>query len=924
MTAAPATLLLAGAVGAMSFGAFMVFVSRRRDTVALWLGLFLACVAASLLLGREAALGRWMAILALPCLAAFIAALRPGVWAHRAALATGFVGALAGAAGLLLLAQVVAVAVGIWGTAAAAGLVRDRRTSWPVVIALMALAYPVLVLGFGRVEGLEAAGFVAFVLAPGVVLTRRAIRAFDAEARRSLDQAKFATDVFDSVPVALSMRDLEGRYLFVNRQWERYYGHKREQVIGTSPRARASGKEADALLGMDRAAIQAGPGVTLPPMDFQLRERRYLQTRTAMADSQGKLLGVLTASIDTTERFNMEQQLALEQRRSNLVVRAAGLGILDWDGVTRTAYYSPRFKEILRYAPDTDTSAWPEYFDLVHPEDRPWVYDKFREHIMGRGPGGAQELHEPVVYRLRRSDGTYVWVEAVGASVRDANGYATRFIASFSDISERRFQEEALRAGVRLREEVERMSRHDLKTPLNSMIAMSRLLREGGRLGVEEEELLGAIERAGYRILNMVNLSLDLFRMEQGKYEFRPQPVDLAEAARRVASDLEAQAASKGVAVHVAAAGASVAWGEELLCYSMLANLIKNAIEACPDEGAVSVSLEPRGDALLLHVHNPGAVPESVRARFFQKYATSGKSAGLGLGTYSARLMARVQQGEIRLRTSEDEGTTVTVQLGLAREPARAAVSPLPERETAGFPGGKGQKVLIVDDDEFNRLALRHSLPEGASADFAVNGRAAVEAARRNWPDVVLLDLEMPVMDGYEAAAALRRLEREEDRRRLTIVAVSSNDEASIIQRALAAGCDHYLIKPASREALARVLAGEAPAAPAAAQEAAAGDTVEIDPDLEGSLPAFFASRRKALEEMPQALAADDRPRFRRLAHKLAGSFTLYGFRWAAARCREMERLAAEGGAADLTRRAAQVLSHLDSVKISVQTEEPR
>src|SRR5260221_13847914 len=127
------------------------------------------------------------------------------------------------------------------------------------------------------------------------------------------------------------------------------------------------------------------------------------------------------------------------------------------------------------------------------------------------------------------------------------------------------------------------MAHHEMKTPWNSMHAMSRLLHDNAILPPDHIELLGGIERAGYRILNMVNLSLDLFRMEQNKYEFRPLPVDLAEVVRRVFDDLEAQAASKGVAVHVAAPGASTAYGEELLGYSVFANLLKNAIGAAPD-----------------------------------------------------------------------------------------------------------------------------------------------------------------------------------------------------------------------------------------------------------------------------------------------------------------------------------------------------
>jgi len=729
------------------------------------------------------------------------------------------------------------------------------------------------------------------------------VASVDTSERAAMEQAlrnqvKFTNDLVDSLPVALAMRDAEGRYTFVNATWEKLFGDSRERVLGQKLHDRVGKQVADDALAQDRLAVERGPGAIVT-RDLAFRGMHMMQTRAMMVDGDGKLLGVLIASVDTTERHAMEQALAAEQRRFELVVRAANVGILDWDGVARTAYYSLRFKEILRHPRDADTAGWPDYWDLVHPEDRERVRGRFREHVFGN----ANNLHETIEYRLRRADGSYVWVEAVGASVRDAGGYVTRFIASIEDISERRFQEEALRSAVRLREEVERMSRHDLKTPLNSVIAMARLLREGGRLTREDDELLTGIERAGYRIFNMVNLSLDLFRMESGTYEFRPRPVDLAAVARRVAADLESQAASKGVRVEVRAAASSVAQAEELLCYSMLANLIKNAIEAAPDGGTVGVGFEVEGDALLTNVHNAGAVPEAVLPRFFQKYTTAGKSGGVGLGAYSARLMARVQAGEITLRTSYEAGTMVTVRLALAREPAENSELTIPPM--AGKPGvaaaPKARRVLVVDDDEFNRLVLRRSLPNPPFAvEEAVNGRAALEAARRAWPDTVLLDLEMPVMDGHEAAARLRQLEREAGRPRCTIIAISSNDDPAIVARALAAGCDRYLVKPAPRDVLLKMLDTE----------------VLLDPDLRASLPAFLDSRRRLLDEMPGSLAGGDRARFKRLAHKLAGSFVLYGFGWAAEQCKRLEREAESGAPDRLTTAVAAVRAHLDQVTI--------
>jgi PAS domain S-box-containing protein len=908
------TLILAGAVGAMAFGAVMVFVSRRSDLVALSLGCFLACIAAHLLLGG--APGHWLGVASLPFFAAFVAELRPGKWSQSVAVAIAIAGVVSGIAGALMVTQALACGVAAWATFVSLRQVRERRNTWPVVIIAMAITYPVLTLGVLGLEGLEPAGFIAYVVAPGVILTRRAIRAFDAEARRALDQAKFATDVFDSVPVALSMRGLDARYVFVNRTWEKYYGHTRDDVIGTSPRDRATAAETDALLALDAAAIAAGPGNPPPPADFTLGDKRYLQTRTAMVDSQGKLLGVLTASIDTSDRKAIEEALAMEQQRLRLVVHSSKLGMLDWDGVSRSAYYSPRFKEILGYKPDADTTGWPDYFDLLHPEDAPRVRARFRNHIVS----SRDDFHDPLDYRLRRADGSYVWVQAQGISVRDAKGYATRFIATLTDITQRRAQEEAVRESMRLREEVERMSRHDLKTPLNSVIAVSRLLRQSAKLSREDEELLSIVERAGYRILSMVNLSLDIFRMEQGSYQFRAQAVDLSEVARKVAADLESQAASKDVVINLKQSGHATARAEELLSYSMFANLVKNAIEAAPEGGVVTVTVEGAGDAVSVHIHNAGEISPKVRPHFFEKYATTGKDGGVGLGAYSARLMARVQEGEITMHSDAAAGTTLSVRMRAAH-----AATPREEHAPAAPTGSRAErlpvlpplKVLVVDDDEFNRLVFRRMLPSPPlTLTMAVNGRAALDAARSDWPDVVLLDLEMPVMDGYEAAGRLRKMQGQAHKP-LRIIAISSNDDTRSIERALNSGCDDYLVKPAARETLWAVLAGsERTPASRREEDAHEKDPVNLDADLRATLPDFLRSRREALDDLPHALAAGDREKFRRLAHKLAGSFALYGFKWAGAQCRALQDAAAQGEAADLALRVSALRAHLDHVEI--------
>ena len=698
------------------------------------------------------------------------------------------------------------------------------------------------------------------------------------------------------------------------------------------------------------------PGLQEPGQALDYRLRRadgsyvwvHAQSLAQVDDTGGRIVRFITSFQDITKFREQEESLRTEQRRLDLVVRAARAGIVDWDGHTHVTYYSPRFREILGHPPDADTSGWPDYFQvMIHPEDRARVTARFHEYLLGEGPEGPLEYYAPEEYRLQRADGSYLWVQSMGVCVRDDSGFVTRFIASITDITERRAQEEALRASVRLRDEVERMSRHDLKTPLNSIIAVPRLIREGRKLSSEEHQLLSIVERAGYRILNMVNLSLDLFRMEQGSYTFRPEAVDLDDMVRKVIADLESQADSKSVSMRTLRStgsdaqaqdpaappeqprrGPVLARGEDLLCYSMLANLLKNAIEASPEGGAVTVTLEA-GNGVRVHIHNAGVVPEAVRASFFEKYSTSGKPGGLGLGTYSALLIARVQEGNITMRTSAEEGTTLTIRLAAAAAGTAPAAPGTPlgaDRMPARLPPLPPLDVLVVDDDEFNRLVMRRYLPSPPlKVAMAVNGRAALEAMRRERFDFVFLDLEMPVMSGYEAAERIRKLEREEGRKPATLVAFSSNDDEASIRRALAAGCDHYLTKPVPRETLRKLLLGSpVPLEKKYEKEPAFSDPVEIDVDLRPTLAAFFVSRREALDKLDSSLAQGQRAAAKRLAHKLSGSFSLYGFKWASAQCRLIHEAALSGDAAELAGIVALLRRHLDSAELRfVESAEP-
>lgn len=359
---------------------------------------------------------------------------------------------------------------------------------------------------------------------------------------------------------------------------------------------------------------------------------------------------------------------------------------------------------------------------------------------------------------------------------------------------------------------VERIARHDLKTPLGSLVAAPNLLRAGRKMSDHEESVLRMMESAASRALRMVNLSLDMFRMESGDYVSTPALVNLADLANSVVQDLRAQATSKNVLLQVVPPVQPVlALAEETLCYSIIANLAKNALEAAPLGTQVTITLEQaEAEAVILQIHNQGAVPQELREQFFAKYATSGKAGGMGLGTYSSQLLARVQGGRLSMATSEETGTTLTLVLKRwpatqdhETEPALAPVGTKYAAVSALSP----LRVLLVDDDEFNRLVLKCQLPQPPlEVEGAINGLEALEIVKLRRPDLIVMDIEMPVMGGVEAVRMIREFQVNAQQQPSVIVAYSGNDDAESQATYLAHGFDQCIYKSGSAAPLLALL----------------------------------------------------------------------------------------------------------------------
>lgn len=251
--------------------------------------------------------------------------------------------------------------------------------------------------------------------------------------------------------------------------------------------------------------------------------------------------------------------------------------------------------------------------------------------------------------------------ETIKTPVYDAvDGRLIGVLGVARDITERKRAEAQ-------RDEFERMFRHDLRSPLASIYKVAELMREDEGLSPDQDELLQAIEYAGYKMLGLVGASLALQKMEEGTYELGWETFDVLRELERIIGLFELSRGRRGeivVRVDGRPAGpdeAILVRGDEILCFSMLNNLMDNAVEAAPAGTTVRIDLTT-GDEVTLAIRNRGAVPEAIRDRFFDKFVTAGKQHGTGLGTYSARLIAEAHGGSIHMNTSGD-GTTVTVRL---------------------------------------------------------------------------------------------------------------------------------------------------------------------------------------------------------------------------------------------------------------------
>ena len=263
-------------------------------------------------------------------------------------------------------------------------------------------------------------------------------------------------------------------------------------------------------------------------------------------------------------------------------------------------------------------------------------------------------------YRYRKKNGDIIWCSIWGKAV-DPRDLESGVIWILDDITERKQLEQ-------LKEDVERMMHHDIKNPLGNIMMLQSILLNSKNLTPQEKQYVEHIESASNEIKRLIDIPLDLFKMETGTYMLDPSLINLVETLKKATMN-KLSLQSKDIKQHVTILlnGKEISkddevtiTGEEHLCYNMFSNLITNAKEASVEDEEITIYITA-GERIDVTIHNKQPVPEKIRDHFFEKYCTAGKRKGTGLGTYSAKLIAETLGAIISMHTSDDDGTRVTV-----------------------------------------------------------------------------------------------------------------------------------------------------------------------------------------------------------------------------------------------------------------------
>jgi PAS domain S-box-containing protein len=647
---------------------------------------------------------------------------------------------------------------------------------------------------------------------------RRAARALKASEAKARTARVVLERVIDSAPVALLMTDRKLKVLQSSSRWRIEMDALDSDVRGRSLHDFFPGSREQWGAYLQRAlkgeTIRASRARLTLPNGAQPWVRAEI---TPWRDIEGRIAGLLVMTYDVTDMVEALETMRRSEQTLKLALEIGELSMWELDHRDRRA--NSAGAAVVQGGDGRD------YEDMsrniwygVHPADRPAAMVAWERY---------ERLGEPfrATFRMMQPDAPHVWVHSATELIRGDDGRVERTVGVLRNIDKEKRSEialakakEAAEAANRAKSEFLANMSHEIRTPLNGVMGVASALSRTG-LDANQREMVGLIESSAKTLEALLSDVLDLARVESGRLELANEPFELRRCIADVGALFHPVAEAKDLALVVEPSPdvEGVFLGDAARVRQILSNLVANALKFTP-AGEVrigaSASPTPGGVEAVIWVKDTGiGFDADTKARLFGRFEQADGSitrryGGSGLGLAISRSLAERMGGDLDGSAEPGEGATFTLTLPLLRSAALSASgSALAPAEPAA-PDRPPLKVLLAEDHPINRRVVQLIL-EAAGVDLTCveNGAEALEAWEAADFDLVLMDMQMPVMDGLTAIAEIRVREARTGRPRTEIHALTANAMPDHARATEAAGADGHLTKPITADALFGVVA---------------------------------------------------------------------------------------------------------------------
>ena len=627
-----------------------------------------------------------------------------------------------------------------------------------------------------------------------------------------------------------------------------------------------------------------------------------------------RLLSVVVRGLRDGEgrREVRETQRQLHKRETQLAdaLRLARLGTWHLDIRRDIATLSDEACQILGLEACEESARFERFRSLLHPDDLSFFSDAFKD-------ASATRIARDC--RIVEPDGWTVHIHVRGEIIRGEDGAPLEAMGMIQDITERKLFDAELEEARDAAEEANRSKSqflanmsHEIRTPMTAILGFADLMLRPDLKAEERTECVQVIRRNGMHLLELINEILDLSKIEASQMTVETVPCNLPQLIGELISLMRPRAVEKGLDFDVSFEGRipRQIQTDPMRLRQILVNLLGNAIKFT-NTGKISVRIrdEYMGDgeiSLGIDISDSGIgmTPEQM-GRLFSPFSqaeasVTRKYGGTGLGLTISRRLARLLGGDIEVESELGVGSTFTVTVdggpcdgvdmleNLTEATLPAVVAPAPRRDVRV----RGKILLVEDGRDNQRLLSVYLRTAGGEVVLAENGKVAVDLATERRFDVILMDMQMPVMDGYAATAELRRRGV-----KTPIIALTAYAMADDRAKCLAAGCDAYLSKPIEEEKLLRTVnqylgnsgslppaedvATTAPAPPPAGKTVTSGrirSSLAGNPRMQAIIPQFVEGLATEVRNMTDFLAQNDLAALQRVVHQLLGASGGYGF----------------------------------------------